>query len=97
MDSIGANNHLFSSSLVAPQQGPKLLITESDLEDYPGMFLTGNNYNATWRVSLLLILRRKNDRRRITSNIWSPEGQTILPEQKDQEFSLAGIADRDRR
>ena len=43
LDSIGANNTLFNPVLIAPKQGPKLLITESDIEDYPGMFLTGNN------------------------------------------------------
>ena len=42
VDSIGNRNLLFSPVLLAPVHGPKLLITESDLEDYPGMFLTGN-------------------------------------------------------
>ncbi|MGC4036254.1 MAG: glycoside hydrolase family 97 protein [Chitinophagaceae bacterium] len=45
LDSIGANNTLFNPVLVYPKQGPKLLITESDIEDYPGMFLIGNNSN----------------------------------------------------
>jgi len=43
LDSISENNTLFNPVLVYPKQGPKLLITESDIEDYPGMFLTGNN------------------------------------------------------
>jgi alpha-glucosidase len=45
LDSIGENNTLFNPVLVYPKEGPKLLITESDIEDYPGMFLTGNNSN----------------------------------------------------
>lgn len=43
LDSIGPANTLFNPVLIAPKEGPKLLITESDIEDYPGMFLTGNN------------------------------------------------------
>lgn len=46
LDSITARNLLFSPVLVAPVQGPKVLLTESDIEDYPGMFLTGTGSNA---------------------------------------------------
>jgi len=41
LDSIKENNLLFSPILITPKEGPKLLITESDIEDYPGMFITG--------------------------------------------------------
>lgn len=41
LDSITENNLLFSPILIMPKEGPKLLITESDIEDYPGMFITG--------------------------------------------------------
>lgn len=43
LDSIGQAELIFSPLLVAPVAGPKLLVTESDIEDYPGMFLTGRN------------------------------------------------------
>ncbi len=48
IDSITQSNLLFSPILVAPVegQGPKLLLTESDLEDYPGMFITGTSGNT---------------------------------------------------
>ncbi len=46
LDSIGQDKLIFSPLLVVPATGPKLLITESDLEDYPGMFVTGNNNNS---------------------------------------------------
>jgi alpha-glucosidase len=36
----------FTPVLVAPVDGPKIIITESDLEDYPGMFVTGTNGNG---------------------------------------------------
>lgn len=42
LDSITSVRLLFSPVLVAPATGPKILLTESDLEDYPGMFLSGN-------------------------------------------------------
>lgn len=43
LDSLSSSNLVFTPVLVAPEQAPKLVITESDLEDYPGMFLTGSS------------------------------------------------------
>lgn len=40
MDSVPAEDLAFSPVLVKPATGPKLLLTESDLEDYPGMFIS---------------------------------------------------------
>ncbi|TFG73794.1 MAG: glycoside hydrolase family 97 protein, partial [Flavobacteriales bacterium] len=36
----------YSPILVVPESNPKIAITESDLYDYPGMFLTGNGPGA---------------------------------------------------
>ncbi|HMH33005.1 MAG TPA: glycoside hydrolase family 97 protein [Puia sp.] len=41
LDSIGPSNLCFTPVLVDCENGIKALITESDLEDYPGMFLQG--------------------------------------------------------
>ncbi|HEY0610088.1 MAG TPA: glycoside hydrolase family 97 N-terminal domain-containing protein, partial [Chitinophaga sp.] len=41
LDSLTVNNLCFTPVLVAVPNGPRIAITESDLEDYPGMFLTG--------------------------------------------------------
>lgn len=46
LESISSKSLFFSPILVAPKAGPKIGITESDLEDYPGMFLTGNSEKA---------------------------------------------------
>lgn len=43
VDSIDNTTLIFTPTLVSPVEGPKMAITESDLEDYPGMFLTGSN------------------------------------------------------
>lgn len=43
LDSLSTDNLCFSPLLIAPALGPKILLTESDLEDYPGMFIMGNN------------------------------------------------------
>lgn len=40
---IPAEALIFSPTLVAPKNGPKVVVTESDLEDYPGMFLQAAN------------------------------------------------------
>jgi alpha-glucosidase len=45
-DSLAQNNLCFTPILVAPAEGPKIIITESDLEDYPGMFINGNGNNS---------------------------------------------------
>ncbi len=46
LDSLTQSNFCFTPVLVAPSVGPKIIITESDLEDYPGMFITGNGNNS---------------------------------------------------
>jgi alpha-glucosidase len=46
LDSLAPSNFCFTPVLVAPSDGPKIIITESDLEDYPGMFITGNSNNS---------------------------------------------------
>lgn len=46
LDSISSSQLIFSPLLVMPEKGPKILVTESDLDDYPGMFVTGTNSNS---------------------------------------------------
>ena len=46
MDSLGERSMAFSPVLVGDSDEVKIAITESDLEDYPGMFLRGTNRNA---------------------------------------------------
>lgn len=41
LDSLAASALAYSPVLVVPASAPKIGITESDLEDYPGMFLQG--------------------------------------------------------
>jgi alpha-glucosidase len=41
IDSLATGAIGYSPILVIPESGPKIAITESDLEDYPGMFLGG--------------------------------------------------------
>jgi len=43
LDSLRAGSVSFSPVLVLTEGGPKVVITESDLEDYPGMFISGTN------------------------------------------------------
>jgi len=45
LDSINKNEMGYSPILIRPLSNPKICITESDLEDYPGMFLSGTNAN----------------------------------------------------
>lgn len=45
LDSITSNNLLFNPAVILPTSGPKIAITESDVDDYPGMFFTGNGSN----------------------------------------------------
>jgi len=43
LSSIQPGEFCSTPSLVYPEKGPRILITESDLQDYPGMWLKGNN------------------------------------------------------
>lgn len=43
VDSLTSNHLCFSPLLIMPVDGPKIALTESDLEDYPGMFITGSS------------------------------------------------------
>ena len=46
MSAISDTTTGYSPLLVVPQDGPKIAITESDLRDYPGMFLRGTGTDA---------------------------------------------------
>jgi alpha-glucosidase len=43
LDSIAADEMAYTPVLLVPASNPKIAITESDLDDYPGMFLNGSN------------------------------------------------------
>lgn len=45
-DSISSESFIYTPFLVSPASGPKLLVTESDLEDYPGIFFHGTGGNS---------------------------------------------------
>lgn len=42
LDSITKQHLVFNPAVVCPDTGPKIALTESDVENYPGMFLTGS-------------------------------------------------------
>ena len=46
LDSISNHMMAFTPVLIAPATGAKIALTESDLLDYPGMFLKGDNDNS---------------------------------------------------
>ncbi|MHC4438642.1 MAG: glycoside hydrolase family 97 N-terminal domain-containing protein, partial [Planctomycetota bacterium] len=51
-------------ALVEVRSGPKILITEADLEDYPGLYLRGNNNESLYGKfpAFALADKAKNDR-----------------------------------
>ncbi|MBR8534692.1 glycoside hydrolase family 97 protein [Carboxylicivirga sediminis] len=46
LDSISGERMCITPALVDVDKGPKVAITEADLRDYPGMFLSGNSNNT---------------------------------------------------
>jgi alpha-glucosidase len=46
IDSLNLETLCFTPILVETVAGPKVVITESDLEDYPGMFISGDVYKG---------------------------------------------------
>lgn len=53
IDSFPRSSIAYSPILVVPESGPKIAITESDLEEYPGLFVTG-----TGKASLQAVFAR---------------------------------------
>ena len=43
LDSLSAKTLIFNPAVVIPSSGPKIAINESDVDDYPGMFLSGSS------------------------------------------------------
>ncbi|MFT3700870.1 MAG: glycoside hydrolase family 97 protein [Agriterribacter sp.] len=60
LDSFPTNFISYSPVLVVPETNPKIAITESDLEDYPGMFVTGTGTSALKAVFARYPLKEKN-------------------------------------
>lgn len=46
VDSFPATSIAYSPVLIVPEAGPKIAITESDLEEYPGMFVKGTGSSS---------------------------------------------------
>ncbi len=46
LDSIAKKEMAYTPVLLVPESNPKIAITESDLEDYPGMFLSGTGSSS---------------------------------------------------
>lgn len=46
LDSVTENNLCFTPVLIASAGRPKIVITDADIEDYPGMFVAGKSRNA---------------------------------------------------
>ena len=84
---IGAEKMCSLPALIEVTNGPKVLITESDLEDYPGMFLHGDNTHSLFgrfpHVPLDIKPGRRPDRSEIiekrTDYIARTEGKRVFP------------------
>lgn len=50
LDSLTEKNLIFNPAVIMPSSGPKVAITESDVDEYPGMFLSGNGTNQLHAV-----------------------------------------------
>ncbi len=60
IDSFPTNSISYSPVLIVPESNPKIAITESDLEEYPGMFVTGTGTAALKAIFAGYPLREKN-------------------------------------
>ena len=63
IDSLPSTSFAYSPVLVGTGNEIKIAITESDLEDYPGMFLGGTGTNAIKGSFCSLSIANKNDNR----------------------------------
>ncbi|MEJ0103925.1 MAG: glycoside hydrolase family 97 protein [Bacteroidota bacterium] len=60
IDSFPATSISYSPLLIVPESNPKIAITESDLEEYPGMFFTGTGSAVLKAVFAKYPLQEKN-------------------------------------
>lgn len=60
VDSFPTTSISYSPVLIVPESNPKIAITESDLEEYPGMFVTGTGTAALKGIFAGYPLREKN-------------------------------------
>ncbi|MCW3118652.1 MAG: alpha-glucosidase [Chitinophagaceae bacterium] len=60
IDSFPVTSISYSPVLIVPESGPKIAITESDLEEYAGMFVTGTGTPALKAVFAKYPLEEKN-------------------------------------
>ena len=45
LDSLSEKTLIFNPAVIIPESGPRIAINESDVDDYPGMFLSGSSSN----------------------------------------------------
>jgi len=88
MDSLTEKSMAFSPVLVGDSDEVKIAITESDLEDYPGMFLRGTNRNALQGVFAPYPLEEKNDQGRIPPGPCCKKSRLHCTSSRCKKFSL---------
>ena len=93
MDSLLAGMIGYTPVLVAPESNPKIGITESDLEDYPGMFLGGTGTSKLKGVFAGYPLEEQVPGDTYKQYEGHKTGIIYCKNYRDQKFSMAGTSD----
>ena len=99
LDTLSEKEMAYNPVLIMPSSGPRIAITESDLLDYPGMFLKGTNSNSLTATFAPFPLEEKITDAMYAERIVTKRAEYIayIPGKRKLPWRIIMIADEDKK
>ena len=99
LDTLSEKEMAYNPVLIMPSSGPRMAITESDLLDYPGMFLQGSNSNSLTATFAPFPLDEKITDAMYAERIVTKRAEYIahIPGKRKLPWRIIMIADEDKK
>ena len=99
LDTLSEKEMGYNPVLIMPSSGPRIAITESDLLDYPGMFLKGTNSNSLTATFAPFPLEEKITDAMYAERIVTKRAEYIayIPGKRKLPWRIIMIADEDKK
>jgi len=99
LDTLSEKEMGYNPVLIMPSSGPRIAITESDLLDYPGMFLKGTNSNSLTATFAPIPLEEKITDAMYAERIVTKRAEYIayIPGKRKLPWRIIMIADEDKK
>lgn len=99
LDTLSEREMAYNPVLIMPSSGPRIAITESDLLDYPGMFLKGTNSNSLTATFAPFPLEEKITDAMYAERIVTKRAEYIayIPGKRKLPWRIIMIADEDKK